>query len=289
MSLSFCLLLLALLSQHGFCRPYQTGTRTSYQKQTKYSQLVTYGDSWTDNGNVYKLTKGQWPTSAYYKGHFSDGPIWCEYVAQDLGVNLVDHAYGGATTDSHLVQGYTGADSTIPVPSIADQLTSPTTPRTHPKTLYIFWGGGNDFFFNSSLTGATIANALFTSVKTLSQTLPNPSKVAILNLPPLQILPYFANNPVAASLFGNLAKDFNTALSNLVNTHNRDKKNHPVILIDIFSQFTSLIRPFADKSDACWEGGVTGTRTCEDYVFVDEFHFTTKMHKAIADIVLQKI
>lgn len=61
-------------------------------------------------------------------------------------------AVGGATTSNDLVQGYTGPDSTIPSPSVLDQVASfLKLPRGGAqdlsKSLAIVYGGANDAFF----------------------------------------------------------------------------------------------------------------------------------------------
>lgn len=61
-------------------------------------------------------------------------------------------AVGGATTSNDLVQGYTGPESTIPSPSVLDQVASfLKLPRGEAqdlsKSLEIVYGGANDAFF----------------------------------------------------------------------------------------------------------------------------------------------
>jgi hypothetical protein len=56
------------------------------------------------------------------QGRFSDGPVWVEDVASNLLIPLYDYAYGGATTDNNLVEGYTGPDSTVLLPGVAQQV-----------------------------------------------------------------------------------------------------------------------------------------------------------------------
>ncbi|KAJ3047445.1 hypothetical protein HK097_011526, partial [Rhizophlyctis rosea] len=118
------ILLLGFLIPGNLSLPHKTGTRPNPFPQ-KYSHVVAFGDSWTDTGNTYKLTNGTWPlVPPYHQGRFSDGPVWSEYLAKALKARLINQAYGGATTNSSLVQGYTGANSTIPVPSVSTQLTT---------------------------------------------------------------------------------------------------------------------------------------------------------------------
>jgi len=53
-----------------------------------------------DNGNgTFTLTNGRIPSSPpYFEGRFSNGPVWNEYLADDLGIPLINRAFGGATT-----------------------------------------------------------------------------------------------------------------------------------------------------------------------------------------------
>src|SRR5689334_22397744 len=68
------------------------------------SQIVAFGDSLSDVGNTY-LAIG-YPPAPYYNGHYSNGPIWLEYLAQRLGIAAptpslaggTDNAWGGAQT-----------------------------------------------------------------------------------------------------------------------------------------------------------------------------------------------
>ncbi len=61
-----------------------------------YGSVVVYGDSLSDNGNLFAATGN--PGAPYYQGRRSDGPVAVEYVASRLGVPLIDHAWIGATT-----------------------------------------------------------------------------------------------------------------------------------------------------------------------------------------------
>lgn len=59
-----------------------------------FSSLVFFGDSLTDNGNLFALT-GQ-PAPPYVNGRFSNGPTYAEIVPGLLGVTAQNFAFGGA-------------------------------------------------------------------------------------------------------------------------------------------------------------------------------------------------
>ncbi|HET6184316.1 MAG TPA: SGNH/GDSL hydrolase family protein [Acetobacteraceae bacterium] len=74
-----------------------------------FSAVYAFGDSLTDAGNVSLATLGTVPVSPpYVSGHFTNGPVWAQDGAQDLGMPApqpslaggTDFAYGGAQTGS---------------------------------------------------------------------------------------------------------------------------------------------------------------------------------------------
>ena len=146
-------------------------------------------------GNVFKLTNGAWPADpAYFKGRYSNGPVWVEVMAKKLGLKLNDFAFGGgmfcpflrfhlfwltrtiqfygclATSDNALVQGFTGLNSTIPVPSATDQV---ATYLSGKKTndirgiLFTIMIGGNNIFFNPNVTAKQSVDIVATIIDKL--------------------------------------------------------------------------------------------------------------------------
>lgn len=67
-----------------------------------FSKIYVFGDSLSDPGNIYNATSFvQWfdglfgleipvlpPSPPYFEGRYSNGPIWIDYLAEDLGITV---------------------------------------------------------------------------------------------------------------------------------------------------------------------------------------------------------
>ena len=112
--------------------------------------LVCFGDSTTDTGNVFKLTGNRWPSPPYYRGRFSDGPIWVERLNIS---NLRNYPYGGATNGSDFVAGYIiGANLTVS--GVRQQIntyrnTTDLRQVNFPRTLYVIWASRFDYIYET--------------------------------------------------------------------------------------------------------------------------------------------
>ncbi len=138
-----------------------------------FSDLVIFGDSISDTGNVLSLTTAfappPFPNFSGAPGRFSDGPVWTEYLAAGLGMpdaakpsNLLftgssvisigapgghNFAYGGARTE---LGGAAGATTGLlgqlvawdGTPSILG--TGSLTRAADPGALYVVVAGAND-------------------------------------------------------------------------------------------------------------------------------------------------
>ena len=130
---------------------------------TPFTQIVAFGDSLTDAGNlkiVYPSAFG--PSGPYYlsyEGRFSNGPNWLDQLAAKLGVidpqpslaGGTNYAYGGASADAaYQTPG-------LNVPYLGQQVQSylQTSPAADPNALYVVWMGNNDVF-NDGLTNPAV-------------------------------------------------------------------------------------------------------------------------------------
>ncbi len=72
------------------------------------NQLYVFGDSLSDVGNVFRATGRQYPASPpYFQGRFANGPVWVEYLADDLKLPRnpsTNFAFGGAIATAKAVK-----------------------------------------------------------------------------------------------------------------------------------------------------------------------------------------
>jgi cholinesterase len=68
------------------------------------SQVYAFGDSYSDNGNFYKLNPSAFD-SYNWEGRSSNGPVAVEVFANQLGVGLTDYAVGGAKSNTEYPNG----------------------------------------------------------------------------------------------------------------------------------------------------------------------------------------
>ena len=79
---------------------------------TPISELVVFGASESDVGNVYVATGHTFPAPPYFNGRFTNGPNWVDHLADELSLERAtpsilggdNFAVGGATTGD----GFTG-------------------------------------------------------------------------------------------------------------------------------------------------------------------------------------
>ncbi len=115
-----------------------------------FTDLVVFGDSLTDTGNIFDLTGGLAPAAPYFEGRFSNGPVWIEDVAAELNLPAPvasrqggkNYAYGAAQTGD----GYSTIVTAIPIPNVGTQIADflATGETLDDRDLVVLWAGHND-------------------------------------------------------------------------------------------------------------------------------------------------
>src|SRR5215470_3029501 len=106
-----CLLLLAFAAGLGGCGNKPPG-------QPPFSKIIVFGDSLSDVGNL-KLETGVVPFAPYVDGHFSNGNVWVQYIADHFGLSLTPSYIGGtnyATGGSLTGRSFSDLNPNQPVP-----------------------------------------------------------------------------------------------------------------------------------------------------------------------------
>jgi phospholipase/lecithinase/hemolysin len=255
------------------------------------TQIVVFGDSLSDTGNVSTATGGAMPPAAnYFNGRFSNGPNWVDQLAARLGVadpapslkGGTDYAYGYAQTGS-------GTTSTpapgLNVPNLDTQVSnylSSNTPK--PGQLYTVWAGANDFFtghYNPSISAANVAEA----VQMLAGA--GATNALVVNLPALGNTPFGSTlSPTQQQFFNGLSSSFNSALDVALQ---QVQASDPALTLHTVDAAALLNKIQANPSaygftNATDSALFTGHASQADtYLFWDSVHPTTAADALIAE------
>jgi len=118
------------------------------------SQIVAFGDSLSDTGNLFKLTSeiglGGIPADPYYAGRFSDGLLAVEAMGFQMEIPVTSYAIGGAQTGVGNQAGIF-----LPNTGVASQVQKYTGELNGalpaPNTLFFVWAGPNDFYTGNNM------------------------------------------------------------------------------------------------------------------------------------------
>ncbi len=165
-----------------------------------YTQMVVFGDSLSDTGNLSILTGGAQPPAGqpYFNGRFSDGPLWVETLATGLGLtgNANPYLVGG---NNYAFAGARSGTGNAPPGLLAQVggIWGPGHATADVNALYVVVAGGNDLRDARSAPGntaatrqaaaAAAANNVFTAVGALATK--GAKHVLISNLPDLGATP----------------------------------------------------------------------------------------------------
>ncbi|KAL3430454.1 GDSL lipase/esterase [Aspergillus tetrazonus] len=121
----------------------------------RFSSLVVFGDSYTDNG-VYSYIP---PVAPQSNETSTGGRVWPSYVQQYSGVNLYDYAVSGAVCDSVIANTKRSGikqdqmSSFLTDNSYRDNRTGSRALINPPdETVYAIWIGTNDLGYGGFLT-----------------------------------------------------------------------------------------------------------------------------------------
>lgn len=273
------------------------GAVASAASAQTYNRLVVFGDSLSDNGNLYAVS-GQPTSPPYYQGRFSNGPVFTELLGFNAGrftagapvTGSVNYAFGGARTDSsanppgmrNQLAAYTGAGGTFGANDLVSVL-----------------GGANNLFQGIPVAAVspdpvaamtTIARSAATDVNFIVNDIAGRGAGTILvtNLPRLGITPQFNQGAgaAAAPLADYSGTTFNSALLTGLMTTAAARPGTNIILMDLYKISDTLAgNPgqfgLTNARDSCFNG-VTVCANPNGYLYWDGVHPTAAGHRLIA-------
>ena len=259
----------------------------------EFSRIYAFGDSLSDTGNAYAKTGV--PSAPYFKGHFSNGPVWTEYLAEDLGIPETNLAYGGAVSGESSELQF-GSAPAVTVPGVLSQTQSfiaASPDGIDQEALYVIWVGANDYLSGEQRDSSVPVINIRSAVSMLSQA--GAQNFLLVNLPKLGELPLFdtpTTPPETISALNSLSAQHNAALAQTVADLSQSNTLN-VSLLDVYSLYESVtadatLTEASEPSEveaACIliPDCVSAPSTQNSYLFWDSIHPTTAAHRLIAN------
>lgn len=267
-----------------------------------FSSLVIFGDSLSDSGNNALAMAGMspWPITSnasysqvpYVSGTYSNGQVWAQYLATQLGLSATpslaggsNYAFGGAETSNP--GAYPGG---FPY-ALSTQLgmyLGQTGNQADAGALYVVAGGGNNVrAVLESLTptsdptalGQALASAYASDIGSMVDQLQaaGAQHIVVWNTPDFGLTP---NAQSYGSVLAGIASSWSVAMNSALTAR---LAGEGVQIFDTFSLLNGLVSNaasygFTNVTDAC---GVTGL-DCATSLYYDGIHPTTAAHALIA-------
>lgn len=263
-----------------------------------YNRLVVFGDSLSDNGNLYAATGGaQPPAPFYWQGRFSNGPVFTELLGFNAGrlaagapvTGNINLAFGGAVTGT----------AALPL-GLRSQLATyqGMGGLFGPNDLVTVLGGANNIFQGLPAAGASVNPAGAIAPVSLAAAADinfivdavagaGAGTVLVVNLPKLSLTPQFGGT-AAAPLADYAVTTFNGALSTQLIATAAARPGANIILMDIYKiGDTIAANPgqfgVSNVTAPCFNQTLLSVcSNPDDYFYFDGVHPTAAGHRVLA-------
>ena len=254
------------------------------------SEVVVFGDSLSDNGNLYEFMNHQLPLSPpYYQGRFTNGPVWVELLMEKLfpsnaADRLQDYAFGGAgiSLDEN------NDESSFSLQQQIQNYLDENHNMANPEALYVIWMGANNYFNLPENPEETIRNVNQVIERSISRLVKNGGRnFLLINIPDRQFAEVvrrmkarytrvrFASYDVT-KVMGDIVENpqkygfidsTHTCYEHLMNANIQDQlvKKSPFL-----SNISAIAYPQAMDN-------------CDGYLFFDLYHPSERAHQIMAD------
>lgn len=272
------------------------------------NNIVVFGDSLSDNGNLYEYMGHKIPISPpYFAGRFSNGPVWVEhltasYFPTNANAHLLDYAFGGAGVSDEHEQD----DVLFTLRREIDIYLSAHQGKAGSNSLFIVWIGSNNYIGSPIDAEGTLAMVNAGISRGLQRLVKAGAKhILVVNTPDLGQTP-LATDFEAKETLAYFSRRHNELLLNMVNEMQQKYPKVQWLHFDVGSRFQELIdRPedygFKNIIDTCYDAKIdkhthasvlhiaaslklkAEDDICEEYLFFDPVHPTAPVHKIMAE------
>ena len=283
---------------------------------TTIHQVVVFGDSLSDNGNLYEYMNHQLPVSPpYYKGRFTNGPVWIELMMEDLYasdavLHYKDYAYGGAGVTTDDEDGFFSLQKQIKTYFSENQ------DKADSDALYVVWLGANNYFNlpdNANEVVDQVISGLYKNIEVLVAH--GAKEILVLNVPDLSKTPAAIEFEAEDDL-RLMSLEHNKRLKTMLTRLRLVYPEIHFIEYDVTTMMNEIINSpgshgFIDASSTCYEHLDEPNRalkvknslflttlsskpysahdSCEGYLFFDLYHPTEHAHRILADGILKML
>jgi phospholipase/lecithinase/hemolysin len=273
------------------------------------NNMVVFGDSLSDNGNLYEYMKHQLPVSPpYYKGRFSNGPIWVELLIQSYypthsNDHLLDYAYGGAG----VLEGDDYDEMLFTLHREIDTYFLAHQDKADEKSLFVVWIGSNNYLGAPEEADKTVDDVIYGLELGLRRLADQGAKyILVVNVPDLGRTPA-AVDFEAVDRLTYISKRHNDLLQKKVEKLKTDYPAIQWIYFDINLVFDDMINEpgrfgFTNTTNTCYEDTLSSDessrksllhmvsrisrsgskKACDGFLFFDPVHPTAPAHVLMA-------
>jgi len=270
------------------------------------NKVVVFGDSLSDNGNLYEYMKHQLPQSPpYYEGRFTNGPVWIEllvasYFPKAVNDHLLDYAYAGAGVVE---------DDDEPIFTLHSELDSfflAHKNKADENYLYVLWIGSNNYLAVPDNVEQSVHDVNVGIKKSLQRLVDKGAKhILVVNLPDLGRTPA-AREFDAADQLSKLSSRHNVVLAENFELLKAANPSVQWLYLDVETSLNEMLTNpsqygFTNVVDTCYESSTdelssqsvlkiaSTVRTnlrksaCDGFLFFDIVHPSTLAHKVMAE------
>ncbi len=274
------------------------------------NKMVVFGDSLSDNGNLYEYMKHQLPVSPpYFEGRFTNGPVWVElimksYYPMDSQDHLLDYAFGGAG----VLEEEDSDDGLFTLHREMDSYFLAHQDKADEQSMFVLWIGSNNYLAVPDDVEKSLDDVNLGIQHGLQRLVDKGAKyITVVDLPNLGNTPA-ARDFDAVDELTYLSKQHNLRLEKTVHDFQSRYPDIHWFYLDVNVTFEDMIlHPetygLTNVTDTCYEEAVrkSGQKSvlkmvssvkikrmnrsgvCDGFLFFDPVHPSAVIHRLIAE------